>query len=676
VAHSLQSRCSAKGQDPTGLGRWVWTRIQGTTDYNTSIFSAYRPCLSSSTGVHTVSAQHDRHLGADSKAPRTQFLLDLADDIRSRREHGDHIIIGIDINEDVRSRPIRQWAKELNLLNAIFIRHSHLSPPATCHRNDNRVPINGLFTSIGINLVAAGFLKYGDGTPSDHRVQSDIIGARAADYRPPVVGLRASDPRDVTRYNTRSFAKLKEAKILDSLTTLSKIDPSEFNQEHQKEFARLQQTNRDVGLQVREKVRHVYRGTQHFSPAWKRTLQIQQLWGRVDAYKRRHQTGKHVKLTQIRRLMRITNLRNDLTFTAIEVASFLKTAKAAHKASITNDADLRYAYFQSRDKAHAEANGTTVEIERKKRKTTERQRDNGRKLPQLKRVNRSPVTKLQTTTDGITTLWETKDEVELAYIADGQSRFSQTIHTPAMYKWVINSIGYAAENEDAQHLLNGTLPIPLNCDPYLRKLLYAVRMPDIIRAAGPISTSITIEDHIKGWRRQKERIASVRSELGFADHIVATHHPGMAEIDRLFCQIPYATGFSPESYQAITDFAILKKAGIYDAELMRTIQLMVAGFNMHNKLTGKDAMKRTEEFNIIPPDQAGSGKKMRAILHALYKAVTVDLPRQRRLPMGLCSNDAKLCYDRIVLWVAVLCLRRLGVAGSAVAEMMLTLLTA
>jgi hypothetical protein len=150
VAPSLQGRCSAKGQDPTGLGRWVWTRIQGATDYNTSIFSAYRPSLSSSAGVHTVSAQHDRHLGAHSKAPRTQFLLDLADDIRSRQEHGDHIILGIDINEDVRSRPIRQWAKELNLQNAIFIRHSHLSPPATCHRNDNRVPIDGVFNSIGI----------------------------------------------------------------------------------------------------------------------------------------------------------------------------------------------------------------------------------------------------------------------------------------------------------------------------------------------------------------------------------------------------------------------------------------------------------------------------------------------------------------------------------------------
>jgi hypothetical protein len=81
VAPSLQSRCSDKGQDPTGLGRWTWTRIQGTSNYNTSIFSAYRPCVSSSAGVNTVHAQQARHLGYDSKAPRAQFLLDLAEAI-------------------------------------------------------------------------------------------------------------------------------------------------------------------------------------------------------------------------------------------------------------------------------------------------------------------------------------------------------------------------------------------------------------------------------------------------------------------------------------------------------------------------------------------------------------------------------------------------------------------
>jgi hypothetical protein len=217
-------------------------------------------------------------------------------------------------------------------------------------------------------------------------------------------------------------------------------------------------------------------------------------------------------------------------------------------------------------------------------------------------VNRAPVTKLQTTAEGVTHIWETKGEVELAYISEGQSRFSQTIHTPAMADWIVDLVDFAAEKESVQHILDGSFRIPADCNPYLHKFLEAVRQPEAIRRVGPISTVITLKDHIKGWRRQKEHTASVRSELGFADHIEATHHKGMAETERMFRQIPYSVGFSPTAYQKITDFAILKKAGIYDVELMRTIQLMVAGFNMNNKLTGKEAMKSAEQFEVIPPD--------------------------------------------------------------------------
>jgi hypothetical protein len=288
----------------------------------------------------------------------------------------------------------------------------------------------------------------------------------------PVVGLRASDPRDVHRYNTRSFT----AKILEGLTALSKIAPKEFTKEHQQESDRLQQTNCDIRLTVREKVRHVYRDAQQFSPEWQRTLQARQLWVHVIAYKRRHQTGKQVKLTQIRRLMRITGIPNALTFNEIEATSHLKAVKLVHNASVKNDVALRQAYVQSHDEAQAEAKGTTIEIERKKLKMTESQRNAGHKLAQLKRVNRFPVTKLQTTTNGVITMWETKNEVALAYIAEGQSRFSQTIHTPAMDEWIIIFVSYAAEKKPALHILNGTFQIPQDCNPYLKKFLDAVRM--------------------------------------------------------------------------------------------------------------------------------------------------------------------------------------------------------
>jgi hypothetical protein len=116
---------------------------------------------------------------------------------------------------------------------------------------------------------------------------------------------------------------------------------------------------------------------------------------------------------------------------------------------------------------------------------------------------------------------------------------------------------------------------------------------------------------------------------------------------------------------------------VFDVELMRTIQLMVAPFNMNNKHTGWTVMTRAEQLRLFPPEQSGSRKKKRSILTLLNTVLTsMDISRLRRLPMAICSNDAKSCYDRIVLWITALCLRRMGAAPPAVAEMMLTLLQA
>ena len=158
-----------------------------------------------------------------------------------------------------------------------------------------------------------------------------------------------------------------------------------------------------------------------------------------------------------------------------------------------------------------------------------------------------------------------------------------------------------------------------------------------------------------------------------SDHKAASDDEEMAEIDRLLREIPYSKGFSPELYQAITDFEILKKSGVYDVEKMRTIQLFIAQFNMNNKKTGRDVMAKAEKLGVMPKEQAGSRKHHRSVLSALNKVLTMDLLRMRRQAGALCSNDAKSCYDRIVHWVASLCLRRMGLQKEPSFEMFITI---
>jgi hypothetical protein len=105
-----------------------------------------------------VFAQHTRHLPTNSQAPRAHFLLDLAVAIRARQAEGDIIILGADLNQDVRHRNIHQYFAVLQMHNAILDCHPHASPPATCHKNDSRIPIDGIWCSLSNVVPLSGRL--------------------------------------------------------------------------------------------------------------------------------------------------------------------------------------------------------------------------------------------------------------------------------------------------------------------------------------------------------------------------------------------------------------------------------------------------------------------------------------------------------------------------------------
>jgi hypothetical protein len=121
-----------------------------------------------------------------------------------------------------------------------------------------------------------------------------------------------------------------------------------------------------------------------------------------------------------------------------------------------------------------------------------------------------------------------------------------------------------------------------------------------------------------GWMKRK--LASAE-HLGLPmDHYaVGGQDKLLKDINTLLRQLPYQFGFSPEAWQIIMDVEILKKAGIYEVELMRTIQLMHTKFNMNNKKLGQDMMSFAELCRAQSGEQFGSRKHHQAILAALHK---------------------------------------------------------
>jgi hypothetical protein len=123
----------------------------------------------------------------------------------------------------------------------------------------------------------------------------------------------------------------------------------------------------------------------------------------------------------------------------------------------------------------------------------------------------------------------------------------------------------------------------------------------------------------------------------------------------------------------MTDVAILKKAGVYDVEKMRTILLMNAEFNMNNKKLGREFIVNAELHGEIAREQYGSRRHHQCILAALNKRLTMDNLQQARRAGALCANDAKSCYDRVVHSIAALAMRRMGVPVNTIKSMFSTL---
>ena len=99
-----KTRVLNKGEDPHRLGRWAWMLIQGRHGHHTRMVSAYRPNKSLTT-AGTVYRQQLRHWRDKNifECPIKLFEEHLEEEIKGWMLLGDHLMIGIDANEDVRT---------------------------------------------------------------------------------------------------------------------------------------------------------------------------------------------------------------------------------------------------------------------------------------------------------------------------------------------------------------------------------------------------------------------------------------------------------------------------------------------------------------------------------------------------------------------------------------------
>jgi hypothetical protein len=75
---------------------------------------------------------------------------------------GNLLLVGLDVNENVRSGDVNAMLRSLGLVDVHHTKHPHLPPNSTCDKNHQSVPVDGIWASPSLDCVAAGYLGFGE----------------------------------------------------------------------------------------------------------------------------------------------------------------------------------------------------------------------------------------------------------------------------------------------------------------------------------------------------------------------------------------------------------------------------------------------------------------------------------------------------------------------------------
>ena len=119
---------------------------------------------------------------------------------------GNLILIGLDANDNVRTGDVNAMLRSNGLSEVHAAKHPHLPTVATCNKNTQDIPVDGIWASPTLDCTAAGYYGFGEIVigNTDHRMLwADFSSESALGFQPPQPSyiapqrLTLDDPRVV-----------------------------------------------------------------------------------------------------------------------------------------------------------------------------------------------------------------------------------------------------------------------------------------------------------------------------------------------------------------------------------------------------------------------------------------------------------------------------------------------
>ena len=122
LAHGTMAHLAmGTGCDKAKLGRWTWARYRGKRGAVLRCVSIYRP-VPNHDGPSSVWSQQKNYFESqnDDRDPQDAFWEDLRAEAQEWLAEGDQLIIGGDVNDEIRDPQVETFFSDLGMHNLIF----------------------------------------------------------------------------------------------------------------------------------------------------------------------------------------------------------------------------------------------------------------------------------------------------------------------------------------------------------------------------------------------------------------------------------------------------------------------------------------------------------------------------------------------------------------------------
>lgn len=676
VGTQLSSRLAASDIDPSGLGRWTSTLIQGKVGFKTRVISAYRPCPGTSEG--SVNIQHHLYFAESSIDPRSQFLTDLADQICAWQDQGEQIILTGDMNTGEltsEKRLDRFWEHFLHRTGLVDAHKQHLQRswlPNT--HNRGKVQIDYIFISPSIKVKRAGFLPF-EKIPSDHRgVWVDIDTPSITGSNPPTPvsykarRLKLTDPRIVAKYQDSLLKSIAEGNLSQRIENLHQVNKEGWDNGHTEEYQRVAQEYRSQMIAAESKCRRLRTGAHPWSPHLDEARKTMFLWDLVV----KQGQGLSVPVKKILKLSKQLGV-SDTCCSLIDATKRLIEAKSKYKKMKRKSKTLRRTYLESLAEALAEAKNTTKLSQIKELINREKLKETYRKI----KIARGAATSNQNFSSvsvsnqetGERVIYTEKSQIEEQIIQNNKNKFMQTQgQCPLMKGTFREALGTTADTSEAAKVITGEYELPTRCRKSVKEFLSACKKPGDFKSL--IDHHLSLEQYRKKWALAKERTSAGKAHFGMWK--AGARHAVLGRLEWILSTIPFTHGFSPDVWKTATDVMILKASGKTDLDSLRTVVLYEADFNFMNKQIGRAAVENALINKQMATEQYAKSRSS-PIDQCISRRIVFDLNRFQKSSLVVCSTDLLSCYDRIVHTAASLAMQRYGITKEAMSSMFSTI---